>query len=790
MATGTSPSSSSPRSALDPSCVTPGPATQQLMETRPIMINRHVFLLPSRKSDHLEQFLSKLPSPAVGVSDVIEGPFDAAGTCVVGCARWNARDIRDDGSGTVVVSLKSLSFQQEIKVYLTGTMVEHFPENLSGNHLYMYVYGAVARDNPNYDPQSQVCCRELLVLDGRNHRSCLIIVHKWLYTRMACRKNCNIIDGLPNPVTGKMMSLSSPSMTTQQAQCSGEQVASSNMGEPRVEVTADSSPQLQDGSSVLAKGKRSSETKTRASKGTAQNALKAYEYMPLEKLEPTSRVNICGAVKYFKPVCHTRGTDFCSSFAIVDQTLPDVAISCIFFNKDKSRLPEFYRVGDIVLLRRVKINMYRNEPQALGQSYSSFHIFDGRCDQPLDPLKSSLNASLAAGEKEIVHNLRKWSSKVECLVPRTQLCVLKDVVRDTYFDLVAQVVAVFQHVSSKCLCLALCDGTVLPYPMSKVTSEYMPVVSDKDLLKKYSHFVVDVKIYDTFTAQLSDIVPGDYIHLRNIHSSVVHSVLEDGAKISMVELVIYRNVHKGILYSHLHEKDSDVVALKNRLESAAPSSSIDKSTHPMAVSCLRSFATLCLHPNQPFSSLEDILISTKMPNIFRCCVQPDAIRPGNICDLVQLRCPKCLYKPKETSTQTEQLPPEPGGSCPVCAEQQPIGSSQLQHMYVFVLDLVDDTGSLEAQIVEGGSGYFLQNLAPTDLRTNTASRDEVLKRLHRLFNCDPFNATAMRETIGTRPYMDCCLMAYYSLGMPKSTEEAKSAHVSYRMYDTIILDED
>ena len=782
----------------DPSFLNLGPATRQLMETRPVMINRHVFLLPSRKSDHLEQFLSRIPSLSVGVSDV-EGFFDATRACVVGCARWTARDIRDDGSGTVVVSMKSVLFHQEMKVYLTGTIVENFPADLSGNHLYLYVYGAVACDNPDYDPQSQEC-PESLVVDGHNHRSCLIIVHKWLYTRMICRKNCVFIDGLPNPLTGRMTSLSATVPTTHQIQCSSELVASSAVGEPHVEVAADSGHQSQNVSSVLAKGKGckgQNETKACASKAAVSlNTFKAYEYVPLEKLSgmaPTSKINICGVVRYFKPVTNTRGTDFYSSFTIIDQTLPTVGIACIFFNKEKSKLPEFYRAGDIVLLRTVKINMYRHQPQALGQFYSSFHVFDGCCDQPMEPSKSSSSASLTAGEKEIVHELRQWVSKVEGIVPKVKLCVLEDVVHDTYFDLVAQVVSVFRHVSKKSLCLTLCDGTIPPYPLSKVMSDYLPIVSDKHLLKKYRRFTVDVKIDNALDTYSSNITPGYYIYLHGIYASVVHSVLDDGTKFSIVELVIRRNVHRGVLYSHLHEKDSALIALKCRLESAASFALIDKSTSNLVISSLKPFTTRCLHSNQPFSSLQDVLTSTKIPNIFRCCVQPDAIRPSNICCLVQLRCPKCLYKPKatkETRSQKEQPHPQPGGSCPVCAKLQPSASSQLQYMYVLVLDLVDGTGSLEAQIVEGSSGHFLQSLTPTNLRTDKASRDEVLKRLHRLFNCDPFNTTAVRETIDSRPYMDCCLMAYYSRGTPKSTEEAKNPHISYRMCDTIILHED
>ena len=518
-----------------------------------------------------------------------------------------------------------------------------------------------------------------------------------------------------------------------------------------------------------------------------------YVYTPLDRLEnavENERVNICGVVKFFKPLYHTRGTDYCSSFTIVDRTSLCNGIHCIFFNKDRSKLPNFCQTGDIVFLRRMKINRYKGVPQALGQFYSSFHVFDGGCGQPMEPRMSSSGSTVSSDDNEIVQDLRKWFVEAKETASRPRVQTLAEVQPNSFFDLVAQVVSVFHIVSENCACLSVCDGTELSYPVAKTSSEFLPIASDKHMLKKYGNLVVDIKVYDALKCNVAKVLAGDYIFLRNIHASLLHVFTEHGEEVEMLELLVHRNVqnHEKISLCLLEEDNREVIALKERLEKAClPSTSRGNSS--LVISALTPHTTLCLHPNQSFSSLQDVLTCKKAPNMFRCYLQADAIQPDRISELVQLRCPKCLHKGRMEGQSGSGEVLQPGSPCSVCANQSS-NPPQLQYMYVFVLKLVDKTGSLKAHLVSENSALFLQGTTPTNLAVDTASRDKVHARLTRLFGCDPFNETAVRETVDTRPWMDCCIMSYYTHGMPKCEKEMKEAHVSYRIFDTILLEQD
>ena len=746
-----------------------GPSTQHLWETKPAMINQHVFILPNRKNIYLTNFLSKLSIPAVAAGELGTVKSDVADACIFGLAKWCGK-ADDSVTGTVVISLTGQSHQEVVKVLLTGEATKNFPVSMTGTQVSVYVYGATPYNSSDSDLQAKDSLLTLTV-NGSNHQSCVIMVHKWLYMRLTGKGKNAVLSDLPNPVRGALP-LGDKSES--------EKEATSNKPSQVVDSQQSSKP--------TRKRTRGTENRSKASTATGPST-QPYVYTPLDRLEnamENDRVNICGVVKFFKPLYHTRGTDYCSSFTIFDHTSQSNGIHCIFFNKDRSKLPDFCQTGDIILLRRMKINRYQNVPQALGQFYSSFHIFDGGCGQPLEPRISSSNSTLSPDDDKIVRDLRKWFAEAKETASRPRMQSLAEVQPNSFFDLVAQVVAVFHIVSDNCACLSVCDGTELSHPVAKASSDFLPIASDKHLMKKYGRLVVDIKIYDALKCNVSKVLAGDYIFMRNIHASLLHVVTEHGEKVAMLELLVHRNVQNQTNTSlcQLEEDCREVIALKERLKSCHLSTSSSQ-----VVSAVTPSTTLCLHPNQTFSSLHNVLTCEKAPNMFRCYIQPDSIQPGKINEIVQLRCPKCLHRGKMEGQLGSGEVVRPGSACSSCANRSS-NPPQLQFMYVFVLKLVDKSGSLQAYLISENSALFLQGITPTNLTVDTGSRDKVHARLNRLFGCDPFDETAMKETVDTRPWMDCCIMSYYSHGMPKCEKEMKDAHISYRIFDTILLEND
>lgn len=785
---------SSPASSL-------GPANQQLWSKKPVMINRHVFVLPNRKSSHLDLFISQLPAGAMNVSDVNER-CDTKLSCVVGSATWCTSNANVDGSAVVCISLQDLATRQEVKVHLKGRSADQFPcREVNGGHVYLY--GAEARENVDFETQSQDC-RLTLTLDSSNPKSCLVIVRKWLYMRLVNKGDGALVDGLPSPLTGRIPQLGgSPSKGKGKDTKKMREFLSvaSKARHPRI---VDSDDEV---SSGLDSGTASTSNPPAQSQGmrnkrrkggeetSSSGAVKGQGYMyeslsKLDELSLNSKVNLCGVVKFFKPHYHTRGTDYCASFTIVDPSCPIEGTICIFFHKSREKLPNLSRVGDVVLLRRVRINRFQNAVQALGQFYSAFHIFDGRCDSPLTPKMSSQGASLSDSDRQMVKELRVWASAQEDISPGGRLRNLEDVQLGIQFDLVAQVVSTMCTAPDKSMCIGVCDGTTFPFTsFTKMACTQLPMEADEELVERYGDFVVDVNIYDPLTTRVADINPGDFVILHGISARPLYRLSEDGEQLILVELCIRTDVRKGVAYSILHENDPDIASLKQRLHSLTSSSSADR-TH--VTTELKPFITLSLHPSTPFSSLQDVLTCEEVPKKFRCDVQAAAVHPSSIAEFVQLRCPACLFVAKMAHTEEEEVRGDclhPGDVCPSCSKTS-AESPQLQYMYVFILELEDDTGALQAFLAEQDSAMFFQGLPATNLYLDIGVRVKVWKRLQRLFGCDPFDSTALQQTCMVRPHMDCCIYSFYCGGLPKDEEEKRKKQVSFRIFHTVLLDDD
>lgn len=94
------------------------------------------------------------------------------------------------------------------------------------------------------------------------------------------------------------------------------------------------------------------------------------------------------------------------------------------------------------------------------------------------------------------------------------------------------------------------------------------------------------------------------------------------------------------------------------------------------------------------------------------------------------------------------------------------------------MDVEDGTGVCKVMV--GGKEVNTLIGSPVNLYLDDAEEKNVLERLTILFGRNPFSC----DIVLTLPLLDCCIMSYYSKGLPKSEEERRSARIIYRLFDT------
>ena len=711
-----------------------GPAHESLWTTKPIQVNERLYVVPSHKNEYLKDFLSKLPQGWKNVRECNENS-DLNHTCVLGIPFGHTPTSGD--LKHVIVLLKDVQNDVKVRVSFKGESAKDFP-CIKPSNTNMYIYGAKVSRNMDLETQSEDCVISLDCTNDCRNLSC-ILINRWVYRQLQSKK----------PYAS---SLFSKREETKQSSSSFEKPSSSY-------ATPKASPKMISGQKPSV-------------------VCPSYQYVLIKDVVVGLKTNIAGVVKFFKPCYQSRGTDFCTSFVLVDPSQPEDGINVTAFHKTLDGLPNIQRVGDIVLLRRVKVNTFNESPQAVVFHFSSFHVFNGSLDQSLQPYKSSSNASLTEFDKSIVTKLKQWSAKH---TSGKSLCKLINVQPGDRFDMVCHLVSVLPIVAEKSMCLSVCDGT-------KSSLKFMAhnfhvkdgSITDETLANKYANYVYDVIIINALAVRVSNLQPGQYIYLHNVHACSYYCKNTYGDEISIVQLLVNCPKGEGISCSVLPETDSDVLSLKKTLQTLVAPSNLLLTKIPFAT-----YVTYTRHSSHPFTKLSDILTSTEIPNRYRCDVQPVGISAKCIEEIVKLCCSKCrapyalakTIKAESTNTYLKA-----GSKCPKCEKRLPSEANVplLKYTYVFQLYLQDDTGMIAVQVSYDNANLFLANLPPTNLYLDNVARDNVSERFVVLFGRDPFlKFTQAKQP----PRIDCCIYSFNWSSTPKGEKK-----VMYHLFDTVLLE--
>ncbi|KAK3582026.1 hypothetical protein CHS0354_000267 [Potamilus streckersoni] len=296
-------------------------------------------------------------------------------------------------------------------------------------------------------------------------------------------------------------------------------------------------------------------------------------YIPLSDLRGNTVVNIYGIVRFLKKPHKTRGSDYCLVMSLFDQSLsnPDQKLKCLLFAKDISRLPQA-EVGDIIRFHRLSIVNYAGELQGQMKPGTSWVTFSPSIGDSPDTIKaSSVNYTITDEDKSRVKNLREW---VVSKMFSDKKCSLKELCPGLYFDLVCQVVSTCVIEDGLCVLLRVWDGTVPIYPVRVIDTEKegSRVHSLAELHRRAVGYMYDVCLFDDHFEAGSQIKPGQYVKLCNLHAAKYRN-LESRSELSSlptVELILHRGDSFGRGIVILDEQSEDALKLRRHLADISP----------------------------------------------------------------------------------------------------------------------------------------------------------------------------------------------------------------------------
>ncbi|XP_053283679.1 protection of telomeres protein 1 isoform X2 [Pleuronectes platessa] len=385
-----------------------------------------------------------------------------------------------------------------------------------------------------------------------------------------------------------------------------------------------------------------------------------YTYVGLGDLKAGSVTNVYGVVVFFKQPFKSRGTDYCSSLKITDQS--NEKIGCTLFCEKLEDHPQIFQIGDIVRMHRVKAQCFNNSITLVNTFGFSVLTFDGGVGAAVEPRTSSRSFHFDQETRSTVEGLRSWAAS-QSLLPTVPTIPLSAVEPKVYFDLNCQLLAK-APIDTTCTLLRVWDGTKCPRTLLKVIVEENVSEGPSVFSKKKEDLIANILIYDNHVEFANQLKPGDFLRIYNLHA-ISGSSKVPGLTSSQSEEVDHLafHLHGGTAYGRgirvLPENSSDVQELKRALE-AFPSDDAEDvlsdsefcdiwSTPPESLSltehCIDgeraecSTERSCSHDLQPVTLSE--LKRSEPGQIHHVTVQLGSYQPQRLHQALKLYCSKC-----------------------------------------------------------------------------------------------------------------------------------------------------
>ncbi|MCJ8735969.1 hypothetical protein PDJAM_G00253540 [Pangasius djambal] len=238
-----------------------------------------------------------------------------------------------------------------------------------------------------------------------------------------------------------------------------------------------------------------------------------YTYVPLNELKPSRIVNVYGVVTFFKQPFPTKGTDYCSTLKITDQS--NAKVSCTIFSESLEDHPKIFRIGDIIRLHRVKAQMFNGSMTLLTTLGWSTITFDGMIDSPIEPRTSSRTFHFGEDDNRAVEALRQWAASQ--FLANEPTVPLSSVQPRMFFDLTCQLLAK-ASMDTRCMLLKVWDGTKCAHPLLNVAVAPDALEGESSPSRDRENMIANVLVYDNHVEGASKLKPGMFLRLYNLHA--------------------------------------------------------------------------------------------------------------------------------------------------------------------------------------------------------------------------------------------------------------------------------
>lgn len=242
--------------------------------------------------------------------------------------------------------------------------------------------------------------------------------------------------------------------------------------------------------------------------------LPKYSYVKLGDLQPDVVVNVYAVVTFFKQPFRTKGTDYCSTLKIMDQS--NEKVGCTIFSSKLENHPKIFKMGDIIRLHRVKTQVFHGSMTLLTSHGFSVMTFDGSVDSAVVPRTSSLSYHFDEDDRRAVESLRTWAA-TQLALPIKAGLTLAEVQPKVYFDLTCQLLAK-APMDSSCTLLKVWDGTKCSHPLLNVFVEPHLLEGCSKMPKDVDNLMANILVYDNHVEVVRKITPGAYLRIYNIRS--------------------------------------------------------------------------------------------------------------------------------------------------------------------------------------------------------------------------------------------------------------------------------
>ncbi|KAM6972933.1 protection of telomeres protein 1 [Aplochiton taeniatus] len=367
-----------------------------------------------------------------------------------------------------------------------------------------------------------------------------------------------------------------------------------------------------------------------------------YTYVSLKDLRPGEVVNVYGVVIFFKQPFKTRGTDYCSTLKIIDQS--KVKVLCTIFREKLEEHPKIFKMGDIIRLHRVKTQLFNGAISLLASFGFSAVTFDGSVGSEVEPRSTSKSLHLGPGDRQAVEELRAWATTQD-LYPVGTSVPLSAAQPRMYFDLTCQLLAK-ATIDSNCTLLKVWDGTKCGHHLFNMFVE-PSILEGNCSVSDQKHLTANVLVYDNHLELAQQLKPGDYLRIYNLHAlpgtNRLPGLTADQSEQS--DGLIF-HLHGGSSYGRglqiLPDDSPDIQEMKRLFESFSELDANDSivskglevfSTPP------ESDARTCSHELEPMT-LADVK-RWAPPRVFHVHVQLKSYQPQKLHQALKLYCPKC-----------------------------------------------------------------------------------------------------------------------------------------------------